>query len=376
MTTGNIFIGMSGWTFEGWRGSFYPEGLKQKAELAYASRRVRSIEVNGTFYSLLRPHVYRGWYEETAADFVFTLKGPKYITHERRLREFERPLSNFIASGILALREKLGPILWQFPPNMAFDQERFEPFLAALPRDTLAAALLGRNCSDWMQERAYLEVDHSRPLRHAIEGRHPSFRCREFVELARKYDVAIVVGDTDGRWPYMEDLTSDFVYLRLHGDASLHPRGYAKAALERWAARFQTWSDGGQPEDAALVLNAPVPERPRDVFAYFDNEVKETAALNALSISGLLTQQGRIPDRTALLALVSEVKPKVRALKANSDAESVRTQTKPKKKATGHQKAKAKTKAKSKPKALPKTKKKAPAKQSASKKVKKLPRSA
>lgn len=353
---GDIYIGMSGWTFEGWRGSFYPEGLKQKAELAYASRRVKSIEVNGTFYSLLRPKVYQGWYQETAPDFLFSLKAPKYITHERRLRDFERPLSNFLASGILALREKLGPILWQFPPNMAFDPERFEPFLAALPKDTVAAAALGRNCSDWMQERAYLDVDLCRPLRHAIEGRHPSFASPAFVALARKYDVAIVVGDTDGRWPYIEDLTSDFVYLRLHGDASLHPRGYGKSALERWGTRFQLWAEGGQASDAVLITEVKAPQLPRPVFAYFDNEVKETAALNAISLSDLLTQRGLIPARLTDSSLPELTRKPRNEPKSKTKAKSkavAKKKTKPKsiKKA----KAKAKTPAKTKSKRLAKS---------------------
>ncbi len=344
---GAIFIGMSGWTFEGWRGSFYPEGLKQKDELAYASRQVRSIEVNGTFYSLMKPASYQSWYEQTSEDFVFSIKGPKYITHERRLKDFEKPLSNFLASGLLALREKLGPILWQFPPNMPFDPARFEPFFAALPRDTFAAAALAKGHSDWLAGRTVLDVSENLPLRHAVEGRHPSFRSVAFVELARKYGIAIVVGDTDGRWPYIEDVCSDFIYLRLHADESKHPRGYSKTALERWAKRFEAWSLGSQPVDAELLIPGEPSKIPRLVFAYFDNEVKETAALNAVSISAYLTQLQIIPPRKFTESeLRQEAKPP-RANKAKTEKKVVgKKKVQAKTKSTKAKKAKVATKTK------------------------------
>jgi uncharacterized protein YecE (DUF72 family) len=294
---GTIFVGMAGWSFDGWRGSFYPEGLKQKDELAHASRRIHTIEVNGTFYSLFRPTSYLGWYAETPEDFNFSLKGPKYITHERRLKDFQTPLNNFLASGILALREKLGCILWQFPPNMPFTRERFEPFFAALPHDMKAAAAMGQGHSPWLEGRTFLDVQENHRLRHAVEGRHPSFRDPVFVELAKQYGIAIVVGDTAGRWPLIEDVTTDFMYLRLHADELKYPNGYTKKSLEYWGQRIKTWSLGSQPEDAALVVpGQPIPTA-RTIFAYFDNDVKETAPLNALSMITHLKQDGTLMER-------------------------------------------------------------------------------
>lgn len=294
---GLIFIGMAGWSYDGWRGSFYPDGLKQKDELAHASRRIYSIEVNGTFYSLFRPNSYLNWYAETPADFNFSLKGPKYITHERRLKEFTTPLSNFLASGILALREKLGCILWQFPPNMPFTRERFEPFMAALPHDMQTAAELGKGHSTWLEGRTFLDVPVNHRIRHAIEGRHPSFRDPVFVELAQKYGIAIVVGDTAGRWPLIEEVTTDFMYLRLHADETKYPEGYTKDSLLVWGQRITRWSEGYQPEDAARIVATTPPVMPRSIYAYFDNDVKETAPLNALSMITLLKQSGVLSER-------------------------------------------------------------------------------
>lgn len=298
----SIHIGMSGWTYEGWRGNFYPDSLKQKDELSFASRQVSAIEVNGTFYSLFRPSSYLTWYEQTPADFIFSVKGPKYITHVRRLKDFQTPLSNFLASGILALGQKLGPILWQFPPKMKFDPELFEPFLAALPHDMQTAATLGKGHSSWLDGRTYLEVAENHRMRHAIEGRHESFLSPEFVALARKYKVAIVIGDTAGRWPYIEDVTTDFLYLRLHADEIKYPRGYTKAALEHWAARLMAWASGSQPADAVLVTSGQPQVKPRSVYAYFDNDTKETAPLNAVSMISHLTQLGVTQPRVLEIA--------------------------------------------------------------------------
>lgn len=314
-----IFVGISGWNFEGWRGTFYPDGLKQKDELSYASRRVRSIEVNGTFYSLFRPSAYENWYEQSPADFTFAIKAPKYITHERRLDGFETPLANFLASGILRLGEKLGPILWQFPPSMPFDPELFESFMKALPHDMETAAKLGVGHSDWMAGRTYLDVTTNHRMRHAIEGRHKSFQSPAFVEMARRYGIAIVVGDTAGRWPYIEDVCTDFIYLRLHADEKKYPNGYGKDDLERWSSRFQAWANGMQPDDAALVIPGHPEKMPRQVFAYFDNDVKETAPLNALSAISHLLQAEAIEVRE-----FADL-PKIAAAKAPRKVEASKT---------------------------------------------------
>jgi len=251
---GTIRIGISGWRYEPWRGAFYPADLVQDDELAYASRKLSTIEINGSFYSLQRPEYYARWRDETPPGFVFSVKGGRYITHMKRLREIEAPLANFYASGMTELGDKLGPFLWQFPPNFAFDRERLATFFELLPRDT---ATLGVRRPD-------------RKLRHAIEIRHRSFETPEFVELLREHDVAFVVADTAGRWPLTEDVTSDFVYVRLHGDKKLYESGYTIAALERWAARILEWSAA------------------RDVFVYFDNDIKVKAPRDAMRLADML----------------------------------------------------------------------------------------
>jgi uncharacterized protein YecE (DUF72 family) len=333
MTT--IRIGISGWTFDGWRGTFYPDRLRGKDELAFASRKVGSIEINGTFHSLFRPANYQSWYEQTPAGFVFAVKAPKYITHERRLKDFETPLSNFLASGILALGEKLGPILWQFPPTLPFTAERFAPFMAALPHDMKTAAHLGTGHSTWLEGRTFLEPRENRPLRHAIEGRHESFRSPEFIELARRHGIAVVVGDTAGRWPCIEDVTTSFIYIRLHGDETKYPDGYTKAALEHWAERLQIWAAGRQPADAQTVVSLPPPAEPRQVFAFFDNDVKELAAVNALSMISHLCELGALTPLSdaGLPAVAAEKKggaPAVRGKKiAAKTRPAARTAKKP-----------------------------------------------
>ena len=196
-----IRIGVSGWRYPPWRGVFYPKKLPQRAELAYASRRFSAIELNGSFYSLQRPQSFATWYEQTPPGFVFAVKGPRYLTHMLRLRNFEEPLANFLASGLLRLGGKLGPIIWQLPPYFAFDRARLEAFLDALPRTTYAALRHARRHARWMKDRVYLESDARRRLRHAIEVRHESFCVPEFIELLRKQRIALVIAETARRWP-------------------------------------------------------------------------------------------------------------------------------------------------------------------------------
>jgi uncharacterized protein YecE (DUF72 family) len=284
------YIGISGWTYEPWRGTFYPEDLPQKRELEYASRQLNSIEINGTFYSLQKPGSFRTWYEQTPDDFVFSLKGGRFITHIRRLRDIETPLANFFASGVLALKQKLGPILWQFPPNFKFDAERFEPFFELLPHDTEAAAELAcKHDKNWKGE-VCLETDQRRPVRHAVEFRHDSFLTPDFAKLLRKHKIGLVVADTAGLHPYAEDVTADFVYLRLHGAEEIYVSGYTDEALNRWADRIRAWSTGGQPPDAKVLLDQPPPKRKgRDVYAYFDNDVKVRSPADAKSLAKLLS---------------------------------------------------------------------------------------
>src|SRR6202011_777639 len=218
---GTVRVGISGWTYKPWRGNFYPSGLLQSDELSYASRQVETIEINGTFYSLQRPDAFARWYDETPEGFVFAVKGPRFIPHIRRLREIETPLANFFASGVLRLGEKLGPVLWQFPPSFRFSAERLDHFFSLLPRDTDAAAALAAGRSEWLAERAWVKTAQRRELRHAIEIRHQSFLDPAFVTLLRRHRVALVLADSVA-WPYAEDLTADFVYLRLHGSEGFY----------------------------------------------------------------------------------------------------------------------------------------------------------
>ena len=284
-SSGEIRIGISGWRYEPWRGVFYPEDLPQRLELEFASRALPSIETNGSFYALQRPESYAAWQAATPPDFVFSVKAPRYITHILRLSDIEKPLANFFASGLFNLGSKLGPILWQFPPSMRFDPARFESFLSLLPHDTEQALALPRQREARMKGRARLAVDALRPLRHAVEIRHASFAVPAFVDLLRCYKVALVVADTAGKWPYCEDVTADFIYMRLHGDKALYASGYTDTALERWAARIRAWSGGGEPADAhwvaGLAASAGGREAPPDVYCYFDNDVKVKAPVDA-----------------------------------------------------------------------------------------------
>lgn len=279
---GKIFIGISGWRYGPWRGKFYPEGLAQKRELEFASRALPTIELNGSFYALQKPESYATWYESTPSGFVFSVKGNRYITHIQRLRDIEKPLANVFASGVFNLREKLGPFLWQFPPSFRYDPERLEQFFSLLPRDTEEALKLARKRDKRMEGRSRLAIDKNRKLRHAMEIRNKSFIDESFIALLRKYKVALVVADTAGKWPYQEDVTSDFMYLRLHGDEELYASGYTDEALDRWAERIQAWRTGSEPKDAARISQKPPPKRAsRDIYCYFDNDVKVRAPFDA-----------------------------------------------------------------------------------------------
>ena len=301
-----IRMGISGWRYEPWRGIFYPKDLAQKRELEFASSAFNSIELNGSFYSLQTPQSYSRWYDETPDDFVFSVKGPRYITHVRRLKEIEAPLANFFASGIFNLREKLGPFLWQFPPFFRYEEERFDRFFSLLPRDTVQALAIARGREARMHGRARLAIDRNRPMRHAIEVRHESFATESFVALLRRHGIALVVADTAGKWPYLEDVTADFMYLRLHGDKKLYASGYSDTALERWRRRIQQWATGGQPRDANRLSTAkPLSLKRRDVYAYFDNDVKVRAPFDADRLMHKLglkraDQSFVFPDRKAL----------------------------------------------------------------------------
>jgi uncharacterized protein YecE (DUF72 family) len=287
---GDVRIGISGWTYKPWRGVFYPTGLVHKRELAYAASLFSSIEINGTHYGLQRPSSFNKWAEQTPAHFVFSVKGSRFITHMRRLRNVEQPLANFFASGLLALGPKLGPILWQFPPNFQFNPDLLENFFQLLPRDADDAATLASKHDERLNGRAFTEPGRRRPVRHCIEIRHPSFVVPEFVTLLRRYNIALVCADTV-EWPRLMDVTSDFLYLRLHGSEVLYTSGYSDQALDIWAARVATWAQGGEVTDGDLASPKPARKRAtRDVFVYFDNDAKVFAPKDAQNLNERVTR--------------------------------------------------------------------------------------
>jgi uncharacterized protein YecE (DUF72 family) len=290
------FIGISGWRYAPWRGEFYPPGLPEREELSYAAARFATIELNGSFYSLQRPEYYARWYEQVPRAFVFAIKGSRYITHMLRLRRVEKALANFFASGVLALEHKLGPLLWQLPPTLKFDAELLQNFLDLLPRTTKDAAKLGRRHDERVKGRAHLRVDEDRELKHALEVRHQSFAAPELIDLLRRQDIALVVADTAGRWPFLEDVTADFVYVRLHGDVELYKSGYTDAALAHWATRIRAWRDGRRPPSTNLV-STPPRLQPRDVYVYFDNDVKVHAPYDAMTLEAKVGEIGHEKTR-------------------------------------------------------------------------------
>nr|WP_296774377.1 DUF72 domain-containing protein [Rhodococcus sp. (in: high G+C Gram-positive bacteria)] len=263
-----VRVGISGWTYAPWRGDFYPEGLPHRRELEYASENLTSIEINGTFYAMQKPSSFAKWRAETPEDFVFSIKGGRYITHVKRLVGAEPALANFFATGVLSLGPKLGPFLWQLPPNFQFDADKLAAFFDLLPRTTTAAIELAERRDDKLAEdRVSLVADADRPLRYALEVRHPSFDIPDAVELLREKDIAFVVADSGGKYPYVETPTADFVYVRLHGAEELYASGYDDVALDGWAQRIAEWR-----------------ERGLDVFVYFDNDVKGYAPHDAMRL--------------------------------------------------------------------------------------------
>ncbi|MGH9715538.1 MAG: DUF72 domain-containing protein [Candidatus Acidiferrales bacterium] len=292
---GTIRIGISGWTYPPWRETFYPNKLPHKKELSYAANVFRTIEINGTFYSLQRPETFAKWAAATPDDFVFAVKGSRFITHVRRIQEVRAPLANFFASGLLRLGPKLGPFLWQFPPNFKFDARRLESFFKLLPHDTDAAQALARRHDKRVSGRAWMKSGECRSLRHSVEIRHGSFVVPEFIELLRQYGVALVCADTV-EWPRLMDATSNFMYCRLHGSKQLYASGYDDKSLDAWAARVMAWAMGREPMDAERVIKKTGPKAAsRDVFVYFDNDAKVRAPFDA---QGLMARVERVSAQT------------------------------------------------------------------------------
>jgi uncharacterized protein YecE (DUF72 family) len=268
-STASAWIGISGYDYKPWRGRFYPDEIPLKQWLAYASRQFNSIELNGTFYSLKWPDVFERWLSEVPTrDFLFAVKGSRFITHNLKLRNAESALGNFFASGILALGRRTGPFLWQLPAMYRFDAERMARFMAMLPRDSTE----GEAVASWHDERlrrgVLLEATERVPYRHAFEVRHESYFHDEFYAILREYGMSFVIADTAGKFPYAEEVTAGFVYVRLHGSTQLYVSGYTDAELDTWAAKVSRWRAQGL-----------------DCYVYFDNDAKVHAPWDAMRLA-------------------------------------------------------------------------------------------
>ena len=258
-------VGISGWTYPPWRGDFYPKGLPQRRELEYAASQLGSIEINGSFYSLQRPSSWAKWRREVPHDFVFAVKGGRFITHLKRLRDVEAPLANFFASGVLGLDAALGPILWQLPATFQYDHGVLDAFFELLPRTTTEAARLALRHDDRLTgDRLWMGEVAERPLRHALEPRHHGFASDAALAQLEESEIALVVADSAEKWPRFEQAIGPILYVRLHGDQELYASGYTDAALDRWAERIRGWTSDG-----------------RDAFVYFDNDMKGHAPWDA-----------------------------------------------------------------------------------------------
>jgi uncharacterized protein YecE (DUF72 family) len=257
---GKIRIGVGGWTYEPWRGAFYPEGLTQKRELEYASSKLTTIEINGTYYGSQKPESFAKWRDETPDDFVFSLKATRYATNRRVLAEAGPTIERFFRSGVTELKSKLGPINWQFATTKRFDPDDFAAFLKLLPKSVDGIA-----------------------IRHAVEVRNDSFKTAEFVALARAHGVAVVMSG-DSEYPQIADATAPFVYARIMGTTEAETAGYSTEALDRWAGRAKTWAAGGAPPDLkTLALTEPYPAA-RDVFLYVISGFKERNPAAAMAL--------------------------------------------------------------------------------------------
>jgi len=255
-----IRVGIGGWVFPPWRGEFYPKGLPQARELEHASRKLTSIEINSTFYRTQKPASFRKWAQETPDDFVFALKGPQFATNRRVLGEARDSIDRFFASGVLELKSKLGPVLWQMPPFKKFEPEDFASFLALLPQ----------------------RLD-DQPIRHAVEVRHASFVDRSFIALLRRFSVAVVLVESD-KHPVIANITSDFVYARLQRTSEKEQTGYPPAALNAWAKRARIFAAGGAPDDLSTIADKPSAKTKRDVFIYMISGAKVRAPAAAMAL--------------------------------------------------------------------------------------------
>ncbi len=257
---GKIYCGIGGWTYEPWRGVFYPKGLPHAQELRYAAERLTSIEINGTFYRTVSAASFRKWAAEVPDGFVFSLKAPRYAVNRRTLKDAGDSIRRFLESGIVELGSRLGPLLWQFSPAKTFDEADFGHFLELLPQSFAGRA-----------------------LRHAVEVRHDSFKTPAFIALLRKFSIPVVFAE-HATYPAIADLTGDFVYARLQKGSEALPSGYPPAALDRWAERSRLWAGGGEPDDLPRIDGVRAAKKPRDVFVYFIHEAKIRAPAAAMAL--------------------------------------------------------------------------------------------
>lgn len=306
-----IRVGISGWTFPAWRGPFYPKGLVHRRELEFASHALTSIEINGTFYSLQRPATFQKWHDETPPGFVFAVKAPQYITHIRRLKEIDEPLANFFASGLLRLGDKLGPILWQFPPNVMWKDDRFEKFLRQLPRTRKEAARLAKQHGEKVNGRSFTESNGDGPVRHAFEMRHPSFFTPAFFDLLRAHGAAIVFSHASERSVFVDKPTGDFVYARLHGEGKEFKKGYPPDQVREWAKRAEGWKKDGL-----------------DTFVYFSTDQKKYSPAGAVALIDALSSADKNSDAfpTQETRRVETRSSARRSVRAGDDARPMRKQ--------------------------------------------------
>jgi uncharacterized protein YecE (DUF72 family) len=287
---GRIRIGVSGWDYDSWRGRFYPDDLPQRAELRYAAERFDLVEINATFYRLTTAQRCIAWRDAVPHGTVLAVKGSRFITHNKNLDVTGSALANFLASGILALDDKLGPILWQLPERLHLDAERVEAFLAALPHDTDSAADVARGHDERVDDPAYGSGDNHR-LRHVLEVRHPSFLSEEMAAIARRHGVALAVSHAS-TWPYTEEVTAGFVYVRLHGPQELYASAYSEDELRGWAQRLHRWCAAEQPDDARTITDRAPPDRQgRDVYVAFNNDKDGHAPGNAARLQALVDER-------------------------------------------------------------------------------------
>ncbi|GAA2890097.1 DUF72 domain-containing protein [Microbacterium esteraromaticum] len=268
-----VRVGTSGWRYRSWRGDFYPDGLVQRAELSYIGEQFSTVELNGSFYSLQRPQSYLRWRSAVPDDFVFAVKGSRYISHMLRLRDASTALANFFASGVLALGPTLGPILWQLPERQRFEPDVLETFLEGLPRTTREARALAERHDARMNGRAWLDHVDERPLQYALEPRSETFDDPALTEILNRHGVALTVADTAGRWPQFEPGDADLVYVRLHGASELYTSGYSAEELQTWADCCRRWAAAGDG---------------RDVWVYFDNDARGHAPHDARALARLV----------------------------------------------------------------------------------------